>query len=87
MSSYVIGDIALDNDVMDSMSCECSIVRVVYGAVANVRPIHAPTQVEMDCIATKTERLSHVTKLSVLNPENTENKLAVASHDGHMIVT
>ena len=69
VSFDVIGHVALENEVVNTVCSDGSVVGVVYGAVLDVGPIHGTTQVEVDGIATKPEGLASISKLRMVNPE------------------
>ena len=69
VSFYVIGHVALENEVVNTVRSDASVVGVVYGAVLDVGPIHGTTQVEVDGIMTKPEGLASISKLCMVNPE------------------
>ena len=49
------------------MGCDGSIEGVVDGAMAHVRPVHLPSQVEVDGIATQPECLPTIPYFNMLN--------------------
>ena len=59
MSHDVIGHISLNEEVVNPVSREGSVGRVMDGAVPHVGAVHRATQVEVDGIAAQTESLSH----------------------------
>ena len=69
VSFNVIGHVALENEVVNTMCSDGSVVGVVYGAVLDVGPVHGTTQVEVDGITTKPEGLASISKLRMVNPD------------------
>ena len=87
MSLDVIGDVSLNHQIMYPMSCDCSVVRVVYGTVPNVGSLHGPTQVEMDGIATQAECLTTIANFSVLNPGEMGIQTDCSWYELHILIT
>ena len=67
MSFDIIGHIALDEKVMDTVSCDGSVIGVVNGTVSDIWAIHCATQMKVDRVATESKCLTAVPNLSVFN--------------------
>ena len=84
----MICHVALDDQVVHPVSSDGTVVGVVYGAVANVRSIHAPTQMEVNGVPPQPKRLAHVSNFSALNPvlaiitKQTRRPIALKNYTG-----
>ena len=65
----VESDVVFDGEVVHAVGSDSTIICVVHTAVANVRLINGPDQVEMDRVSTKLVCLACVPYFDVLNTE------------------
>ena len=69
VTHYIICNVPFNEHVVHTMGRDGSVEGVVYGAVPDVGPVHAPAQVEVEGIPAQPERLPHVAHLCVFNSE------------------
>ena len=75
VSFDVVGNVATENEVPNSVGGDSPVVGVVNGAVLDVGPIHRVTQVEVDGVSTQSEGLASISKLCMLNPNYEKKKI------------
>ncbi len=68
MSLDIICHVPLNQEVMNPVSCDSSVIRVMNGTVSYVRACHAAAEVKVHSITTQPESLTTIAYLSVFNP-------------------
>ena len=70
----VVSDVSFEKHFVYAVRCNCAIVRMVNGAVTNVRPIHHVAKMKVNSVSTQPKRLTSLANLHVLEPSEKKTR-------------